>query len=435
MTPRPFEATVADWLREGPENGPRHGLDRALAAVHRVEQRPRWVFPRRYLPGRLGDLDLRVPTPVMATVVLVLLLLALALAITLIGAHPRPRVPLPFVPAAERPIAFQEGPAIFVARLDGSSRRRISGDLPFASAPMVSPDGTQVAFLAPPTATDTGGRLFIAAIDGSAPLIEASQGLSVVPGQVPSLTWSPYGSRLAFAANSGGVSRIFVTAAAGGEVAPITDETADADLPTWSPDGNRIAFRVTEPDRVHRHIKTVQPDGSGLETLNDMVASDSSFSKPHFSPANGGLAYAVSYGFGTGTRAIIDAGFTHTVELWTSGVGGFADAGVPYSPDGSHLAFITAKDGVIVADDQENIPAEGLPGANVYTGQLRRLGNVIDCWVEWVPDGTSLYGGSPNGCAGVVVVPIDDPTAARSLPTATSGFASWQLLPPPSNDQ
>ena len=50
MTPPTFDATVADWLREGPESGPRHGLDRALAATHRVEQRPAWVFPRRYLP-------------------------------------------------------------------------------------------------------------------------------------------------------------------------------------------------------------------------------------------------------------------------------------------------------------------------------------------------------------------------------------------------
>jgi len=85
---------------------------------------------------------------------------------------------------------------------------------------------------------------------------------------------------------------------------------------------------------------------------------------------------------------------------------------------------------LIVVDDDNNIPAAGLPGAGEYDGQLRRLGNVIDCWVEWVPDGKALYGGSPDGCAGVVVVPLDDPTAARTLPTATSGFASWQLLLP-----
>ena len=273
MTPRSFDATVADWLREGPETGPRHGLERALAATRRVGQRPAWVFPRRLLPRPMAEFDLRVPASVSRALVLVLvLLLLLALAIALVGQ--RPRIPLPFVPAADRPIAFQEGPAIFVAHLDGSDRRKLSGDLPFAYAPMVSPDGTLVAFLAPPNATETGGRLLVAAIDGSAPLIEASQGWLVVPGQVPSVTWSPDGTRLAFAASSGGISRIFVTAGIGKDVAPITDDTANADLPTWSPDGTLIAFRVTDLDGVNRHIRTVQPDGSGLTTINDMIAPE-----------------------------------------------------------------------------------------------------------------------------------------------------------------
>jgi hypothetical protein len=154
-----------------------------------------------------------------------------------------------------------------------------------------------------------------------------------------------------------------------------------------------------------------------------MVSADSSFSKPRFG-SKGQLAYAVNYGFGTETRALVDSGFTHTTELWTDGIGGYPDAGVPYSPDGSHLAFITARDGVIVAED----PVQQGAGNPEYVGELRRLGNVADCWIEWVPDGTGLYGGSPDGCTGVVVVPLGDPTAARRLATATSGFASWPLL-------
>src|SRR4029079_10349029 len=135
MTPRTFDATVADWLREGPETGPRHGLDRALAATRRVEQRPAWVFPRRYLPRSLAELDLRIPAPVTAAAVLLLtLLLLLALVIALGGA--RSRVRLPFVPAADRPIAFQDGPAIFVAHRDGSERHKISGDVPYAISPL-----------------------------------------------------------------------------------------------------------------------------------------------------------------------------------------------------------------------------------------------------------------------------------------------------------
>lgn len=421
MTNRTFEADVADWLGEGPDTGPRHGLEHALAAARRIEQRPGWVFPGRYVPRRLQAFPVPAGTGV-AVGLLAALLVLVALAFAIAGNRVPPR--LPFVPAADRPIAFQEGAAIYVAHRDGSGRHRISGDVPFAYGPIVSPDGAWVAFLAPAAADETGGRLLVAPIDGSKAPIDAGHGRSVVSGQVPSVSWSPDGRDLAFAAADGGVSRIFVTRGIGGDVAPITDGTVAADLPTWSPDGTRIAFRVTEPDGVHRHIWIAHPDGSGLESLNDMVARDSAFGKPSFSPVNGQLAYAVNYGFGSRTRALVDSGSTHTTELWADGLGGYAEASIPFSPDGRYVAFITASDGVIVADD----PVQQGAGNPTYVGELRRLGHVADCWVDWVPDGTALYGGSADGCTGVVVIPLDDPGAAYRLPTATSGFASWQRL-------
>ena len=40
-----MDRVLADWLNEGPENGPREGLERTLAATRRVGQRPGWTFP------------------------------------------------------------------------------------------------------------------------------------------------------------------------------------------------------------------------------------------------------------------------------------------------------------------------------------------------------------------------------------------------------
>ena len=65
-----------------------------------------------------------------------------------------------------------------------------------------------------------------------------------------------------------------------------------------------------------------------------------------------------------------------------------------------------------------------------YAAQVRRLGRVADCWVDWAPDGKSLYGGSPDGCHGVVVIPLSDPGAAITVPGSTAGVASWQPLAP-----
>ena len=44
---------LADWLREGPESGPREGLERTLAATRRVGQRPGWTLPERWMPMQL----------------------------------------------------------------------------------------------------------------------------------------------------------------------------------------------------------------------------------------------------------------------------------------------------------------------------------------------------------------------------------------------
>jgi hypothetical protein len=95
---------------------------------------------------------------------------------------------------------------------------------------------------------------------------------------------------------------------------------------------------------------------------------------------------------------------------------------MPWSPDGRYLAILTATDGVIVADNDNTSP---------YDGSLRRLGDVAACWVDWSPDSTALYGGSPGGCDHVVVIPLADPSAAVALPESGSGVASWQPLPPP----
>ena len=66
----------------------------------------------------------------------------------------------------------------------------------------------------------------------------------------------------------------------------------------------------------------------------------------------------------------------------------------------------------------------------VYQGQIRRLGHVADCWIDWSPDGTALYGGSPDGCTGTVVIPVDDPDSSFVTYIPMSGVTSWQPLAP-----
>lgn len=415
------DPVIANWLEEGPQAGPEAGLAHALAAVRDFDQRPVWRFPRRWLPEPVADIQVRVPSVALIGALLILLLLLLLMAAS-IGAGSHHPIPNYLQSAAGNLIAYSDGTRINLARVDGSSRRAISEQGGMARTPVFAPDGQHVAFVASASENATVGTLVVAATDGSAPPIDVSAGLGVVASDVPSLAWSPDSRVIAFAASRrGGTSRIFLVQRDGTGLAPASDESADADLPSWSPDGSRIAYRVKLPDGVHTALRSALTDGTDVQNVAQVIARDASLSRLFWSPNGLSYSYAFNPGYGAQTSALIDMGFGHSVAPWSNGIGGYADYGLPWSPDGRHLAVLTASDGVIVADSVTN--------TNGYHGELRRLGRVADCWVDWSPDGSALYGGSPDGCQSVAVIPLAEPNSAITLPGAASGTASWQPLP------
>ena len=56
-------------------------------------------------------------------------------------------------------------------------------------------------------------------------------------------SWSPDGTRLAFARNSGAGYDIFVMKADGSNLVKLTSDPRDDRYPTWSPDGTKLAYR------------------------------------------------------------------------------------------------------------------------------------------------------------------------------------------------
>lgn len=414
-----LDPMIRDWLAAGPEKGPAAGLQRTLATARTVAQRPAWTFPRRWLPAAVAEVEVRLPrTAGVGLVILLTLLLLLALAIGF-AATSRPRFLSLLGPAADSLVAFDDGSSISVARLDGSGRRSISGSVAQPHSPVFSPDGTRVAFLAASRPGAGGGRLMVVPADGSAPPVDVGNGLEVQAAGANPFAWAPDGQRLAFAAQDQGVWRIFVAAGDGGGAVAITDASLDRDLPSWSPDGNWISYRAVEPDGVRKHLEMIRPDGGELRQVTSVIAADGSLSRLRWSPARDARTYVMGVGFGTATRVVIDLAPGHTNEPWTDGVGGnIGEAGAPWSPDGRFLAFLSADGDVVVADDDIDSPD--------YDGRLRILGSLADCWLEWSPDGTALYGGSPNGCDDVVVIPLSDPSAATTLDSRMSGIVSWQ---------
>jgi WD40 repeat protein len=417
---------LADWLAEGPQQGSVQGLERALAATRRVGQRPAWTFPARWLPAGLSRQGAGTGRLALVGLLIAMMLLVLAAVASTFMAGSR-RVPPPLGYSATQLLAYQAADGIYAGLLDGTHQLKLSGSIDGARSPAFSPDGASVAFLAPSPDGGPGGRLFVASADGSSEPVEVSGGRAVALGSVAPLSWSPDGRRIAFAADDQGVSRIYVADAGGEQLTPITDLAADADLPSWSPDGQRIAYRVTDPDGLRTSLRTALTDGTDVQDVALVVAPDGFLSRLDWSPSDSPYAYAFNPGYGSRTSVVIDMQFTHTAQPWSDGLGGDPDYGIRWSPDGQHLAILTATDGVIVADAVTTSDVlDPSKNGNGYQGELHRLGPVADCWVDWSPDGTALYGGSPDGCQRVVAIPLSDPSAAYELPGSTGGVASWQ---------
>jgi TolB protein len=107
----------------------------------------------------------------------------------------------------------------------------------FASAPAISPDGTEIVFALRSPRGDTD--LYISKLDGS-----DRRDITNNPAIDTSPTWSPSGHQIAFATDriQTGATQIHICDADGSNVRRIVKEGGDADSPAWSPDGKWIAF-------------------------------------------------------------------------------------------------------------------------------------------------------------------------------------------------
>jgi len=121
-----------------------------------------------------------------------------------------------------------------------------------ASCPVVSPDGTRLAYLK--RNKEAGGvDLMVLAFGGGEPVTLAT---GVEGSEFPS--WSPDGRSLAFAAGS--PLQVWVGSAAGGE--PRAVSPPGGDYPVWSPDGRWIAYSVwTDSGDANQGAWLVSPQG------------------------------------------------------------------------------------------------------------------------------------------------------------------------------
>ena len=148
--------------------------------------------------------------------------------------------------------------------LDGSNPTRLSPDDPRTSRHFAfAPDGTRAVF----TTADEGlvdGSLVVAAADGSDPH-------RLVPGGAAysHLVWSPAGDHIAYAAQEGQLTMVWVMELASGEATRTVgvDGPATTTFPIrFSPDGRRLLMALREHGAPGA-LGSIGVDGSGFTEL------------------------------------------------------------------------------------------------------------------------------------------------------------------------
>jgi TolB protein len=149
---------------------------------------------------------------------------------------------------------------IWVMNADGTGQTNLTSDFTsmVVGPPSWSPDGSRIAFATSQlgiAGTTTG--IWTMNADGS----DKKMLTSTLTGFDGSPTWSSDGQRIAFIRFFAGDADIAFVSSAGGSVTrlPLAGNQA---APAWSPDGRLIAF--TQADGTRSSIYTVRPDGSEL---------------------------------------------------------------------------------------------------------------------------------------------------------------------------
>ena len=157
------------------------------------------------------------------------------------------------------------------------------GYIPSAAHPVLSPDGSKIAYRGPDYGSNAVDGIFVMALSDSTVVTLPDAARFNAPA------WSPDSSRIVIQASAD--SQLYVMSADGAITNRLTSGLQiDPGRILWSPDGQRIAFNC-EVESGNRDICAIDADGTHLVRLTYDLGSDTNAS---FSPDGGSIAFVTT---------------------------------------------------------------------------------------------------------------------------------------------
>ncbi len=262
---------------------------------------------------------------------------------------------------------------IYVMNADGSELKRLTYNNAFEDGPSWSPDGTKIAFA---SKRDGNLEIYVMNADGSEQI-----NLTNNPARDSCPCWSPDGKKIAFASERDGNFEIYIMNADGSEQKRLTSNPglkrnlALDHTPSWSPDGKKIAFHSLRDGNFEIYV--MNADGSEQINLTNNPAGDSC---PCWSPDGKKIAFG-SRRDRNSDIYVMNADGSEQKRL-TNNPG--RDWGPSWSPDGKKIAFESSED---IGNTKIYVMNTDGSGRKNLTNNLGLDGNnpVMDGAPSWSP--------------------------------------------------
>ncbi len=183
---------------------------------------------------------------------------------------------------------------VFVMNGDGSDAQQVTFPIPgfvnsWAEVPVISPDGTKIAFVSHRTTTNQEYVLFTANVDGSGEPTQIAPSVSV-----SGIAWSPDSKQLAFVSSDCGFNwAVRVINADGTGERLLACKSPNGPAIDWAPDGTRIAY--VQDYTFGPGIRQIRPDGTFLGDITPAQLGELNNARLggfRYSPDSTRLAYA-----------------------------------------------------------------------------------------------------------------------------------------------